>query len=519
MKRLFRAGLLLAAAAIITTTIFSAGKPVYAASDISCNYGFHVEADGTITVGGKPYYGVGVNFYDGFLRYAGARPSVSSEDTIKKIAEAEIPFMRVSFGAFRSQGNMAYITSPKTYFKYMDQFVQWAEENKVGIVATLFWSISAGWTPLVENAKDKDIGNPNSDLIKLMLKYVDDVVSRYKDSPAIWGWEVANEINLSTDTNSASQLTLKDVQTFYSTISSQIRKHDTYRMISSGDATYRKEQYNLSNGKGWIQDTKDEFFSIVPQFAPGNVDTISCHPYANDYERFNQAYTVEQEMKDMVSIAKANKKALFVGEFGVSNGATCASPEAPAELKRKLNAIKSAKVQLSAVWNIDMVDMNIETGYYPEQSFAVTGPTAYKYTQTREINEYYRKASMQDNTAGWTAYDPSAKPVSSTPASSKPSSSPNTVSSAASQNQTSKPVAASSNSALESESVIESEPELVSSIPDVSAGASSTVSEPSDKVTDVTPENHTGWYIFAGVLVIMLLASGGVLFYFIKVKK
>ena len=69
------------AAGMTCALLLSAGVSPAAAAGTS-NYGFHVEADGTITVGGKPFYGVGVNFYDGFNRYAGARPSISSVDTI-----------------------------------------------------------------------------------------------------------------------------------------------------------------------------------------------------------------------------------------------------------------------------------------------------------------------------------------------------------------------------------------------------------------------------------------------------
>jgi endo-1,4-beta-mannosidase len=32
-----------------------------------------------------------------------------------------------------------------------------------------------------------------------MRAYVRDVVERYKDSPAVWGWEFGNEYNIPTD--------------------------------------------------------------------------------------------------------------------------------------------------------------------------------------------------------------------------------------------------------------------------------------------------------------------------------
>ena len=32
-----------------------------------------------------------------------------------------------------------------------------------------------------------------------MRRYTEEVVRRYKDSPAIWGWEFGNEYNLAAD--------------------------------------------------------------------------------------------------------------------------------------------------------------------------------------------------------------------------------------------------------------------------------------------------------------------------------
>lgn len=502
------------AAGMTCALLLSAGVSPAAAAGNS-NYGFHVEADGTITVGGKPFYGVGVNFYDGFNRYAGARPSISSEDTIKNIAKAEIPFMRVAFSAYRAQGVQAYLESPRTYFKYMDQFVAWANENKVGIVASLFWSISSGWTPTVEGAVDKDIGNPDSALMKVMLQYTRDVVTRYKDNPAIWGWEIANEVNLSTDTGSSSKLSLKDVQSFYSAIAGEIRKYDSYRMISNGDATYRKEQYNLSNGKGWVQDTEEEFRQIVPQFAPGQVDAISCHPYSADYERYNRPFTIEEEMKTMVSIAKSNKKALFVGEFGVGDAASCDSPEAPAYFKRMLAAIKDSGVQLAAVWNMDMLGMDIDKGYYPEQSFAIAGPTSYKYTQTKEINAYYRSKSMQDSAAGWVAYDPNATPTTQTPPTTPGTTRrPDPVAPTASST-TAVPTAATESGIVDTE-------DTVAGTGDTMAASAAVTSTTDARQADTSDPESPGspWLIILVVILGVLVLGGGVAaWYFLKNKR
>ena len=43
-------------------------------------------------------------------------------------------------------------------------------------------------------------GNPESKTRQFMRTYIREVVSRYVNSPAIWGWEFGNEYNLSLDT-------------------------------------------------------------------------------------------------------------------------------------------------------------------------------------------------------------------------------------------------------------------------------------------------------------------------------
>ena len=42
-------------------------------------------------------------------------------------------------------------------------------------------------------------GNPESKTRQFMRTYVREVVSRYVNSPAIWGWEFGSEYNLSLD--------------------------------------------------------------------------------------------------------------------------------------------------------------------------------------------------------------------------------------------------------------------------------------------------------------------------------
>ena len=67
----------------------------------------------------------------------------------------------------------------------MDLFVKTCEENNIGIIADLSWTKFSVSDVVGESVNQ--IGNPASKTMEYARKYVRDVVSRYKDSPAIWG--------------------------------------------------------------------------------------------------------------------------------------------------------------------------------------------------------------------------------------------------------------------------------------------------------------------------------------------
>src|SRR5690606_25867933 len=78
-----------------------------------------------------------------------------------------------------------------------DAFVQAAEEEGIGLIPSLFWQINT--IPDIVFEPINKWGEPDSDTIKFMRTYTREVVSRYKDSPAIWAWEFGNEMNLEVD--------------------------------------------------------------------------------------------------------------------------------------------------------------------------------------------------------------------------------------------------------------------------------------------------------------------------------
>ncbi|MCX8496318.1 MAG: hypothetical protein ORN51_09065, partial [Akkermansiaceae bacterium] len=86
--------------------------------------GLHVEADGTLTLAGKPFYGMGLCYYDGFLRTIRKAKYPSYTPALKRIAASKIPFIRVPFSGFWPNELKVYQTKPEQYFREMDLFVK-----------------------------------------------------------------------------------------------------------------------------------------------------------------------------------------------------------------------------------------------------------------------------------------------------------------------------------------------------------------------------------------------------------
>jgi hypothetical protein len=195
-----------------------------------------------------------------------------------------------------------------------------------------------------------------------MREYTREVVTRYSQSPAIWGWEFGNEYNLPADLPNASEhrppvvpdlgtpahrtaeddLTHTAIRVALREFALEVRKHDPQRIIVSGNAFPRVSAWHQAMEKSWKPDTRDQFAAVLAADNPSPMNTLSVRGYdlTTDIGRLDQAMKVAQEAK----------KPLFVGEFGVPGAAT-------GELKVKfatiLSAIETNHIPLSALWVFD----------------------------------------------------------------------------------------------------------------------------------------------------------------------
>ena len=326
--------------------------------------------DGVLMKDGKPWRGIGLNYFDSFLRTIQNPENKSWRDGFRVLREKyDIPFIRFAACGFWPVEWKLYRTDPDRYFALMDEFVREAEQRKLGLIPSLFWHFPA--VPDIVGEHMDALGDPESKTRAFMRKYIRDVVGRYRNSPAIWGWEIGNEYNLAMDLPNASEhrpwivphlgtpktRTERDEVTSKVMISclrfcaSEIRAVDPHRMITSGNSIPRPCAWHNTAERSWTLDTEAQFTEVLGRDNPDPIDAISVHIYPLRKNQYfaDRRVDVPRLVEACVKAAAHWKKPLFLGEFGASAKSETRHEDFMAILK----AIETYKVPAAAVWNFD----------------------------------------------------------------------------------------------------------------------------------------------------------------------
>ena len=147
--------------------------------------GLSVGKDGTLQRSGKPFRGIGVNYFDAFYRTLGDPKNTTYRDGFKILKDRGIPFVRFMACGYWPKENDLYLKDKDAYFKLMDGVVKSAEENGIGLIPSLFFCHST--VPDLVGEPMLEWGNPKSKTIAFLRQYTREMVTRYRSSPAIWG--------------------------------------------------------------------------------------------------------------------------------------------------------------------------------------------------------------------------------------------------------------------------------------------------------------------------------------------
>jgi endo-1,4-beta-mannosidase len=328
-----------------------------------------------VLLDGKRYRGIGANYFSLASRALKNPDDSSSLSNLTVLARLDIPFVRFMCGGYWPAEQRLYLTNRTAFFERLDRVVHAAETNHIGLVPSLFWHLPTV-SDLV-NEPLQSLGNTKSRSIAYICSYTTDIVSRYRTSPAIWGWEFGNEAALAADLpNAASQRPpvvpelgtptqrdrldeLKSAQLLvaYREFAAIVRRLDPERLVLSGNALPRVSSWHNTHETNWVPDTVEQFGEILRRDNGDPFNAISVHVYADDQLPAG-AKSIPELLKILNAEAASIHKPLFIGEFGVSRRRAGSFNEQKNQFAKLLAAIEQADVPLSAFWVFDLPEQN-----------------------------------------------------------------------------------------------------------------------------------------------------------------
>jgi hypothetical protein len=203
-------------------------------------------------------------------------------------------------------------------------------------------------------------GNPQSKTHAWMREYVREVVTRYRDNPTIWAWELGNEYSLYASLPNAEDqrpavhptlgtpetrserddITYAMLRVAFAEFGKAVREHDPRRLIVTGDSIPRLSAWHQEHKSSWTHDTPEQFSEMLTLANPDPINAISVHAYEDDDQRFALAMEVSRKLN----------KPLFIGEFGMPGE----TPEYAEKFRRMLKAIADHQVPIAAMWVFDL---------------------------------------------------------------------------------------------------------------------------------------------------------------------
>lgn len=311
--------------------------------------------NGVLMKDGRPYHGIGVNYFDAFYRNILNRSDTSYVRGFDTLQQHDIPFVRFSLTGYWPSHFALYNTNKPEFYRRLDAFVGQAAIHNVGLIPSFFWTNFM--VPDIVGEPVNSWGNPDSRTRQFMRSFTAEVVERYKDSPAIWGWEFGNEFNLGSDLPNAAdwrppiQPTLGTptsrsasddirgdmIHSAMADFGTVVRRHDPARVISTGNSFMRPSAWNQYTSLSWTTDTPEQSAMIYDLLTPDPMNLVSGHAYDTT------------GWDTLLEYSAAQGKVAFFGEFGVPGD----DDAAKAAFHDMLQQIKDDGVPLAAVWNFD----------------------------------------------------------------------------------------------------------------------------------------------------------------------
>jgi Cellulase (glycosyl hydrolase family 5) len=305
--------------------------------------------DGQFFLDGKPFAEISFNKFDLFWHLYDqlaaakplevANPMVQAQDrALRNLHELGFRTIRIFALPWGPEGPASYVDREKRQRLYaaLDKALELCDAHDIRVV----WSLGAGsftdtkldprkgWVYGDEQQREL-VANPESRSRKLLYRYIDETVARYKRRKAVVMWEISNEVTLQADIGDGNRVfngermpTLKDVAGFFDDVAKRIKAADPLRLVNSGGSNMRESQWHLHLGKGWRKDSFEEQFKCFELlYANSAVDVIDIHSYPNGKPGYLITDDTGKELwldnKGYMAISKRLNKPLMIGELGL----------------------------------------------------------------------------------------------------------------------------------------------------------------------------------------------------------
>ncbi|MCC6444489.1 MAG: cellulase family glycosylhydrolase [Armatimonadetes bacterium] len=304
---------------------------------------------GRFFLGGRPFAEISFNKFDLFWQLYdqldAGKPLEATDPMVQAQEKALRNLRRMGFRTIRifalpwgPAGPASYAdpAKRKNLYAALDKTLELCDRHDIRIV----WSLAAGtftdtkpdpqkgWIRGEEHTREL-VADPESRCRKLLYRYIDETVARYRNRKAILMWEIANEMTLTADIGDDNRVfegermpTLREVAGFLNDVARRIKAADPLRLVNSGGSNMRESQWHLYQRQGWIKDTFEEQFRCFHLlYANSTVDVIDIHSYPNNRPGYAIAEEGGKEVfldsKGYMTIAARLGKPLMIGEIGL----------------------------------------------------------------------------------------------------------------------------------------------------------------------------------------------------------
>lgn len=312
----------------------------------------------SVTAGFSPVSIANASFEDGNATEARALAATALDDA----AGLGLKYVRFAATPYCGYDLAPWQRDPANYWQAFDQLIADAEARNMKLIPSILWN-SYVFPHFVgePHAKLFDLNSLTNQTLK---QYTNELVSRYKDSPAILFWELTNELNLKADLNLNARppdtcygseepagdknFSSDQMITFMRDFAAYIKNIDPQHSISSGYSKPRPAAQHLRGSPEWItpdwtRDSFEEMQTWLFDTHPDPIDIISGHFYPPTGA--NPEWTIA----DLQKANSAFGKILFGGEFGDynSDGTWKADPQYAQSV---LNTVTTYRIPFSLVW-------------------------------------------------------------------------------------------------------------------------------------------------------------------------